>query len=247
MKKPIISVRNLEARYGETTILKDIELDIYPNEVTIILGGSGCGKTTLMKNILRLEEPYKGSVKYWDTEVLGMDVSEYERILKKIGVLFQEGALLNSITVFDNIAIPLEQHTRLKRKLIERIIRVKLNLVRLSEAIHMYPNELSGGMKRRAALARALALDPQILFCDEPTSGLDPLTSLAMDDLLITLKNKLNMSIVIITHDLASIHRLADRIFFIESGTVVFHGTLNEAKQARIPVIDEFFRSGKYD
>ncbi|MFO8144368.1 MAG: ATP-binding cassette domain-containing protein [Candidatus Syntrophosphaera sp.] len=247
MKKPIISVRNLEARYGETTILKDIELDIYPNEVTIILGGSGCGKTTLMKNILRLEEPYKGSVKYWDTEVLGMDESEYERILKKIGVLFQEGALLNSITVFDNIAIPLEQHTRLKRKLIERIIRVKLNLVRLSEAIHMYPNELSGGMKRRAALARALALDPQILFCDEPTSGLDPLTSLAMDDLLITLKNKLNMSIVIITHDLASIHRLADRIFFIESGTVVFHGTLNEAKQARIPVIDEFFRSGKYD
>lgn len=247
MKEPIISVRGLEARYGETTILRNINLDIHPNEVTIILGGSGCGKTTLLKNILRLEEPYKGSVRYWGKEVVGMEDAEYESILKKIGVLFQEGALLNSMSVFDNIAIPLEQHTRLRRKLIERIIRVKLNLVRLGEAIHMYPNELSGGMKRRAALARALALDPQILFCDEPTSGLDPLTSLALDDLLITLKNKLNMSIVVITHDLTSIHRLADRIFFIDSGTIVFHGTLDEAKQARIPAIDEFFRSGKYE
>lgn len=247
MNNPIISIRGLEARYGDTTILKDIDLDIFPNEVTIILGCSGSGKTTLLKNILRLEEPYRGSVKFWDEEVVGMDEHRFEKILKKIGVLFQEGALLNSYTVFDNVSIPLEQHTRLSPKLIERIIRVKLGLVRLSDAIHMLPSELSGGMKKRAALARAMALDPQILFCDEPTSGLDPLTALALDELLIDLKNQLNMSIVVVTHDLASIHRLADKICFIEAGSLLFKGTLTEAKRAGIPAIDTFFSSAKYD
>jgi len=240
--EPIISVRGLEARYGEQVILRDISLDIYPNEVTVILGGSGCGKTTLLKNILRLQEPVCGEV-----TILGCTEAEYDAILKQVGMLFQNGALLNSISVFDNIAIPLEQHTKLSRDIIERIIRVKLHLVHMSHAIHLLPSELSGGMKKRAALARAMALDPVILFCDEPSAGLDPLTSAALDDLILDLKKQLNMSIVVVTHELASIHRIADRIIFLEQGNLIFQGTLSQAKQAGIPSIETFFRAGKYD
>ncbi len=245
--EPIISVRGLEARYGEQVILRDISLDIYPNEVTVILGGSGCGKTTLLKNILRLQEPVCGEVTMLGQDILGCTEAEYDAILKQVGMLFQNGALLNSISVFDNIAIPLEQHTKLSRDIIERIIRVKLHLVHMSHAIHLLPSELSGGMKKRAALARAMALDPVILFCDEPSAGLDPLTSAALDDLILDLKKQLNMSIVVVTHELASIHRIADRIIFLEQGNLIFQGTLSQAKQAGIPSIETFFRAGKYD
>lgn len=197
----IISVRGLEAGYNAIPVLQNIDLDIRPQEISVILGSSGSGKTTLLKNILHLEEPYFGSVKFWDEELIGMDEKRLQQVLKRFGVLFQSGALLNSLSVYDNIAIPLEQHTNLSPRMIDRIIRVKLNLVHLNEALHLLPSELSGGMKKRAALARAIALDPEILFCDEPTSGLDPLTALALDELLLDLKNKLNMTIVIVTHE----------------------------------------------
>ncbi|MBP8705471.1 MAG: ATP-binding cassette domain-containing protein, partial [Candidatus Cloacimonas sp.] len=175
--EPVISIRNLIAKYGDLTVLDDISVDIFPGEITVILGSSGCGKTTLLKNILRLVEPVSGSVKFWGEEILDLDDVQMEKILRKLGVLFQSGALLNSISVYENISIPLELHTKLPRPLIDRIIQVKLNLVNLNEALYKYPSELSGGMKKRAALARAIALDPQILFCDEPSAGLDPLTA----------------------------------------------------------------------
>lgn len=244
---PIISVRGLKASYGETEILRNIDLDIFPHQVTVILGGSGSGKTTLLKNILRLEEPREGSVRYWGTEVLGMDDHSFEQYLRRIGVLFQGGALINSLSVLDNIAIPLEQHTKLSRSAISRIIRVKLKLVRLTGVTHLLPGELSGGMQKRVALARAMALDPELLFCDEPTAGLDPQTSAALDALLLDLKNLLKMSIVIVTHDLATINRVADRVVFIDSGTILFQGSLAEAKAARIKAVDDFFLSGRYD
>ncbi len=243
---PIISVRNLVAKYGDRTILEDISVDIMPGEVTVILGGSGCGKTTLLKNILRLQEPYSGSVKFWDQEILRLEEKEFSAILKRIGMLFQNGALLNSITLYENVSIPLELHTRLSPELRDRIIRVKLSLVKLSEALYKYPNELSGGMKKRAALARAIALDPQILFCDEPSAGLDPLTSAALDELILELRKQLNMTIVIVTHELASIHRIADKIIFLDEGKMLFNGTLEKAKQAGIPAIDTFFRVGRF-
>jgi phospholipid/cholesterol/gamma-HCH transport system ATP-binding protein len=246
MKEPIISIRNLEARYGDLRVLYDIDLDIYPNEITVILGGSGCGKTTLLKNMLRLQEPYQGSVKFWGQDILAMNEQQFERILKQVGMLFQGGALLNSIPVYDNIAIPLEQHTHLSKDMIDRIIRVKLHLVRLSQTSAKLPSELSGGMRKRAALARAMALDPKILFCDEPSAGLDPLTSAALDDLILDLKKQLRMSIVVVTHELPSIHRIADKIVFLESGRILFQGTLAQAKKAGIPSIDTFFRAGKY-
>jgi len=245
--QPIISVRNLEARYGETVILKDVDVDIYPNEITVILGGSGCGKTTLLKNILRLQEPSAGEVRIFGENVLGMDEAGFRGILRQVGMLFQGGALMNSLSVYDNISIPLEQHTRLNARVRDRIIRAKLHLVRLDHALHLNPAELSGGMKKRVALARAMVLDPRILFCDEPSAGLDPLTSAALDDLIINLKRQLNMTIVVVTHELASIHRIADRIIFLDSGSVLYQGSLQAAKQAHIPAIDTFFASGKYD
>ncbi len=247
MNGPIISVRGLTAGYAGSVVLKDIDLDIRPHEVSVILGSSGSGKTTLLKNILRLEQPYAGSVKYWNENLTDMDEKRFREFLIHVGVLFQGGALLNSLSVYDNIAIPLEQHTRLSRNMIDRIIRVKLNLVRLDEAMYHLPSELSGGMRKRAALARAIALDPEILFCDEPTSGLDPLNAKALDELLLDLKNKLNMTIVIVTHELASIQRLADRIFFIEDGALIFSGTLPEALKAGVPSIDSFFAAGRFD
>jgi len=247
MNAPLLSVRGLQARYGESLILKDIDLDIMPNEVAVILGSSGSGKTTLLKNILGLEQPASGSVKYRGENIMEMDEARYREVLIRFGVLFQSGALLNSISVFDNIAIPLEQHSRLCPKVIERIIQTKLSLVHLDGAIYQLPSELSGGMRKRAALARAIALDPEILFCDEPTSGLDPLTARALDELLLDLKHKLNMTIVIVTHEIASIKRLADRIFFIDKGSLIFSGTLKEALSAGIGPIDRFFEAGHFD
>ena len=232
--EPVISIRNLIAKYGDLTVLDDISVDIFPGEITVILGSSGCGKTTLLKNILRLVEPVSGSVKFWGEEILDLDDVQMEKILRKLGVLFQSGALLNSISVYENISIPLELHTKLPRPLIDRIIQVKLNLVNLNEALYKYPSELSGGMKKRAALARAIALDPQILFCDEPSAGLDPLTAASLDELILSLKKQLKMTIVVVTHELASIHRIADKIIFLEEGKMLFNGTLEEAKKAGI-------------
>ncbi len=244
--EPVISIRNLIAKYGDLTVLDDISVDIFPGEITVILGSSGCGKTTLLKNILRLVEPVSGSVKFWGEEILDLDDVQMEKILRKLGVLFQSGALLNSISVYENISIPLELHTKLPRPLIDRIIQVKLNLVNLSEALYKFPSELSGGMKKRAALARAIALDPKILFCDEPSAGLDPLTAASLDELILSLKKQLKMTIVVVTHELASIHRIADKIIFLEEGKMLFNGTLEEAKKAGIPQIDTFFEVGRF-
>ncbi|MCK9557726.1 MAG: ATP-binding cassette domain-containing protein [Candidatus Cloacimonetes bacterium] len=244
--EPVIRIRDLVAKYGETTILDGISVDILPGEITVILGGSGCGKTTLLKNMLRLYEPAAGSVSFWGEEILNMGEKEFYDVLKRTGMLFQNGALLNSISVYENISIPLEMHTDLSRKVIDRIIRVKLDLVGLGHAIYMLPSELSGGMKKRASLARALALDPQILFCDEPSAGLDPVTSESLDALILNLKNQLKMTIVIVTHELASIHRIADKIIFLDAGKMLFSGRLEEAKRSGIPQIDHFFEVGRF-
>jgi len=246
MAEPIISVKNLVAKYGDKTILKDITVDIFPNEVTVILGGSGCGKTTLIKNILQLYTPYSGSIKIFGEETVGIYPEEFNKILKKVGMLFQNGALLNSVSIFDNVSIPLEQHTALTAEIIENIIKVKLNLVNLGHAINLFPSELSGGMKKRAALARAIALDPEILFCDEPSAGLDPITSENLDNLILKLKNQLDMTIIIVTHELASIHRIANRIIFLDEGRVLYQGNLVEAKKCGIQEVEHFFEIGKF-
>lgn len=242
--QPIIEVEKLYAGYGSTTVLADISVRIYPNEITVILGGSGCGKTTFLKNILRLQEPLSGSVKFWGQEVTNMEEKEFnDKVLRNVGMLFQGGALLNSISVRDNISIPLEKHTCLPQDLMDRIIKTKLHLVNLDNAIDLLPSELSGGMRKRAALARALVMDPDILFCDEPSAGLDPLTALALDELILNLKKQLNMTIMVVTHELSSIRRIADKIIFLDEGKMLFSGTLEAAERSSLQSIHRFFNA----
>ncbi len=241
--QPIIEVKNLYSQYGETTILKDVSLEVYPNEVLVILGTSGCGKTTLLKNLIGLLKPSKGRVKILDREIITLNENEYSILMQNVGVLFQNGALLNSLPLWENIAIPLEQHTNLTIDLLEPIIRLKLDIVGLSHAYNLLPSELSGGMRKRAALARAIALDPQILFADEPSAGLDPVTSASLDKLLLSLKDQLNMTLVIVTHEVSSIKRIADRVLYLDEGKAIFSGKLEEAMQSDLPALKSFFQT----
>jgi len=242
----VIEIKGMVTRFGERTILDNIDLDFYKNEITVILGGSGSGKTTLLKSILGLVSPQAGDVKLFGQEFNLEDEKAVNSTLQRIGVLFQNGALLNSISVLENLAIPLEQHTKLDQSLIQRIGRVKLGMVGLAHAAYQLPSELSGGMRKRAALARAIALDPELLFCDEPSAGLDPITSAALDDLILTLRDQLQMSIVVVTHELASIHRIADRIVFLDKGKILFHGSVPEAKSCGFEEVENFFRVGSF-
>ncbi|MBN2281299.1 MAG: ATP-binding cassette domain-containing protein [Candidatus Marinimicrobia bacterium] len=241
-----IEIKNLKVQYGERTILRDVNAVFPEKKVTVILGGSGCGKTTLLKSILKLNDPIQGSVKLFGEETFGITLEEFDKYLKKTGVLFQNGALLNSVTVAENVAIPLQQHTTLSEEMIHRIVKVKLGLVGLSHALDLLPSELSGGMKKRAALSRAIALDPKILFCDEPSAGLDPITSKNLDDLILKLKEQLNMTIVIVTHELASIHRIADHLIFLDQGKVLYQGDLEGAKNSELEEVKTFFETGAF-
>lgn len=240
----IVEVKNLTAGYNGSVVLKSVSIHAKENEITAILGPSGCGKTTLLKNMIRLYEPWSGSIEIFGQDITTMDEPEFNRLLRKIGVLFQNSALLNSISVGENVAIPLNQHTNLPKEIINRLVKVKINLVELSHAIHLLPSELSGGMRKRAALARAIALDPPLLFGDEPSAGLDPVTSASLDTLILKLRDELGMSIVFVTHVVSSIRRIANRVVYMDAGEVLFSGTLREAQTAGIQKIDDFFAKG---
>ena len=238
--EPIIEINDLEVKYGDFTVLEDINLNIPEGQITAILGGSGCGKTTLIKSLLQLQPIAQGSIKIFQTDV---DSSDFRSQLTKIGMVFQNGALLNSLSVADNISIPLKQHTDLPDKIINQIIDAKLNLVNLEDTGSLLPSELSGGMKKRAAVARAIALDPRLLFCDEPSAGLDPITSASLDNLLVKLKQQLEMTIVIVTHELSSVRRIADNIVFLHDGRILFQGSYEQIQHSNIDEIKQFFSS----
>jgi phospholipid/cholesterol/gamma-HCH transport system ATP-binding protein len=243
MLQPILEVEKLVVKYGEKAVLSGVTADVRPSEIKVILGASGCGKTTLLKSIIGLIPPFSGTIRLFGHVLDEPDTPESQQMLKRIGVLFQNGALLGSLTVGENIALPLQLHTAMGRALINEIVQLKLNQVNLPGAASLYPRQLSGGMRKRAALARALALDPPLLFCDEPSAGLDPVTSAGLDDLLLQLRETLGITIVVVTHELHSIERIADRIIFLHKGTVLFDGALAQA-QALIngPVADFFHR-----
>jgi phospholipid/cholesterol/gamma-HCH transport system ATP-binding protein len=241
MSKAIITTKHLSAGYNGNYILDDISIEIFENEITVILGVSGCGKTTLLKNLIGLMKPTKGYIEVLGREMTSIDENDYNRLMRNIGVLFQGGALLNSIPLSHNVAIPLEQHTNLPSHLIDRIVRLKLSLVGLDHAYNYLPSQLSGGMRKRAALARAIALDPAILFADEPSAGLDPVTASSLDNLLLSLRKQLGMTLVIVTHELSSIRRVADKIIYLDKGKVVFSGSLQGALDSDIPALQRFF------
>jgi phospholipid/cholesterol/gamma-HCH transport system ATP-binding protein len=240
---PIIEVRNVTVRYGNRTVLDNVSLSVVPREIRVILGPSGCGKTTLLKTILGLLVPASGSVWLFGTQVGDLDSQETMSLLKRAGILFQNGALLGSLTVEENVALPLQMHTKLPPALVREIVHLKLSQVGLGQAAPLLPEELSGGMRKRAALARALVLDPPVLFCDEPSAGLDPVTAAGLDELLLSLRSSLSITILVVTHELASIEAIADNIVFLYKGGVLYEGPLSGAKLlAEGPVFDFFMR-----
>ena len=243
-KVPAVRVRGLNCHYGGTQVLFDIDADFPTGSITVIAGRSGCGKTTLLRNILRLVEPSSGTIEVFGDEITALPEDELMAMRPRLGVLFQNGALLQSATIGANVAVPLEQHTRLSSDIIERIVLRKLQLVDLGGSELMMPSELSGGMKKRAALARTLALDPDVVFFDEPSAGLDPVTAAALDVLILELSRKLGITVVVVTHELTSIRRIADRMLFVENGQARFEGPLGEALVSEIPALVDFFSHG---
>ncbi|MCQ2107404.1 MAG: ATP-binding cassette domain-containing protein [Fibrobacter sp.] len=238
---PLLKVEHLKAGYGGRVILKDVSFEVAPSEIRVILGGSGCGKSTLLNNILQLEKPLGGNISFFGTSYPATTPIP-DDVRKRTGVLFQGGALLTSLTVAENVALPLKRHKPyLPKKIMDEIIADRLEKVHMMHAFNKYPSELSGGMKKRAALARALALDPELLFCDEPSAGLDPITARSLDELLLTLRDDLKISVVIVTHELDSIKTICDKFVFLKQGEVLLDGTLQQGLESNIPEIRTFF------
>ncbi len=242
MSAPTAEVRDLVVKYGDNTVLSNVTATFASSEIRVILGTSGCGKTTLLKSMIGLLRPASGTVRLFGQTLGDIDAPETVVLLRRIGVLFQNGAMLGSLTTAENVALPLDMHTSLPASIIKDIVQNKLAQVGLPKAGHLYPSELSGGMRKRAALARALALEPPLVFCDEPSAGLDPVTSAGLDELLLSLRESLGITLVVVTHELASIDRIADNIVFLHKGSVLFEGKLSEAKEQRSGAIFDFFR-----
>lgn len=242
--KKILQVFNLSSSFGDREILKDVSFEAYENEITVILGPSGAGKTVLLKHLLGLYKIHHGSVWVLEKNLAELQEEEQRKLYLQLGVFYQHGGLLNSMTVGENIALPLEQHTNLSDGLIAQLVYSKLNLVNLLDAYALYPSQLSGGMMKRAALARAIIMDPVLLFCDEPGSGLDPISLDSLDKLILNLRDKLGMTMVIITHEISSIVRIADRIVFMDQGKVIFQGNWQEVDDAEVKQVRAYFETG---
>lgn len=221
-----IAVDKLTMAFGEYVVQRDVSFDVRRGEIFVIMGGSGCGKSTLLRSMIGLVRPAGGEVTYDRTPFWAADETERAQIQRRFGVLFQSGALWSSLTLAENVGLPLAQYTTLRPREVESVVSLKLSLVGLKGFEEFYPSEISGGMKKRAGLARAIALDPDILFFDEPSAGLDPISSKRLDDLILELRDGLGATIVIVTHELASIFAIGDNSVFLdaESHTAIAHG-----------------------
>jgi phospholipid/cholesterol/gamma-HCH transport system ATP-binding protein len=243
-RQKVIQVRDLEARYGDTTILKDVTFDIHAGEIVAIIGGSGCGKTTLLRHMVGLTQPSSGSVTIGGLDISNGDEQSFAKALRKIGILFQGGALFSSMTIADNVALPIREYTQLPPSAVDTLVRMQLCSVDLGGYEDHLPSELSGGMIKRAALARSLALNPEILFLDEPTAGLDPVISAEIQELILRINHSIGTTMVIITHSLNIIFRVAHRVIMLDKSArgVVAQGDPNDLKTKNPnPVVRQFF------
>ena len=237
---PAISVRDLRVKYGEREILHGINFDVPAGQTLVILGGSGSGKSTLLRTLVGLETPSGGSIWMRGKDFAAMPDSERDELRKKMGMSFQGGALFGSMTVAENVALPLREHTQLDESTIDIMVRLKLNQVGLSGFENYLPAQLSGGMKKRAAIARALAMDPDLLFFDEPSAGLDPIIAAGIDDLIVKLKKAFHITILVVTHELASAYLIADRMILLIKGSIVADGTPDELRASTQPRVRQF-------
>jgi phospholipid/cholesterol/gamma-HCH transport system ATP-binding protein len=236
----MISLRDLRVSYGDREILHGISFSVMRGETLVILGGSGSGKSTLLRTLVGLERPSSGEIWLKGKDIAKISAAEMDEIRKKIGMSFQGGALFGSMTVGENVALPLREHTKLEDSTIEIILRLKLDQVGLAGFENYMPAQLSGGMKKRAAVARALAMDPEILFFDEPSAGLDPIIAAGVDQLILDLKRAFHMTIIVVTHELASAFLIADRMVLIDKGNVVAIGSTAEMRSSTHPRVRQF-------
>ena len=231
-RPPVIEVARLTAHYGETQVLFDVDLAVEAGEIMVIMGGSGSGKSTLLRHLVGLEIPTSGEISLLGVDIAQASADEILPVRRKIGVAFQGGALFSSMTVLENIMLPLHEHTKLNRKTMEIMARLKLEVVGLADFDDLMPSELSGGMLKRAAVARAIVMDPELLFFDEPSAGLDPVVSSALDDLILLLRDAMNMTIVVVTHELESAFKIADRITILDRGHILMVDTADAVRQS---------------
>ncbi|MDX9702006.1 MAG: ABC transporter ATP-binding protein [Candidatus Auribacterota bacterium] len=236
----MIEIKNLIKTYDNRRVLDDINLSIKQGETMVIMGGSGCGKSTLLRHIISLARPDSGQILIKGQDITVMNEARLVEVRKRFGMLFQSGALLNSLTVGENVALPLVEHTKLDRKIISIIVKMKLELVGLTGFENLMPSQLSGGMKKRVGLARAIAMDPELVFYDEPGAGLDPITTAVVDKLIMDLTKKLGITSIVVTHEMKSAFRIADRIAVLYKGKVVDIGTPEYIRNSKHPYVNQF-------
>ena len=242
-REPFVEFQELHKAYGPKQVLRGASLKVYRGEVLVILGGSGTGKSVTLRHMLGLEAPDEGRVIVEEEDITDLPEEELYRVRKKFGMLFQSGALFDSMTVFENVAFPLREHTEMSDEEIGRAVREKLELVNLPNTEHLMPVDLSGGMRKRVGLARSIVLDPKVILYDEPTTGLDPITSQKINELIVDLQAKLNVTSVVVTHDIQSAFSVGDRIAFLHQGVFEWMGTMDEARDTDNPRLRDFLKA----
>jgi phospholipid/cholesterol/gamma-HCH transport system ATP-binding protein len=237
----IMEVENLVTHYGDTKVLDGVSFTVRRGEIFMIIGGSGCGKSTLLKHMCGLLRPTSGRIVFQGSDISGMDEDQLAVMQQSIGIAFQSSGLFNSMTVGDNVAMPMVEFGAVDPSLVKPLVRMKLSLVGLAHAEHLMPSDLSGGMRKRAGLARAMAVDPPLVYFDEPSAGLDPIMAAGLDELVIKLNRLLGTTFVIVTHELDSIRVAAERILMLDRGKVIFLGTLDEVEKSDNERVRQFF------